>query len=76
MEANLENLNVLDPVLPPPFKVNANPFIYHLLNVRQVELRQRQVVARMENDNVTSTVNWLGRQHGMGRYRCLRERPR
>lgn len=69
MKADLKNLHILDPILLSPHSIYSDPLIYYALNIRCIELRQSQVVASMEDNDIACTVDRLKRQHGMGRGR-------
>ena len=56
----LEDLHILDALLLAATKIDGHPFVDNVLDVTELQTRERQVMARMEAQHVAATSHRLG----------------
>lgn len=73
---DLKNLNIFDARLRASFTIYTSPFSNDAFNLRRVHLCQSQVMSRVEDNNITASMDGLTRKHGVGGSRSIRSRSR
>lgn len=73
---DLKNLDIFNASLRASFTVYTDPLSNDTLNLRRIHLSQGQVVSRVEDNDITASMDGLARKHWVGGSGSIRNRSR